>query len=298
MDVVERLRAFVATAQAGSFTRAAERLGVSNRLTSKHVAELEDRLGVRLLQRTTRRVGLTPAGEALLQRVPALLDDLDEMLADASAEARGLAGLIRVSAPVTFGEAYVAPMLVRFADAHPDVVIDLRLSDQYVDLATEGIDVAFRIGTGDALAVRARKLGQMRAFLVASPDYLAQNGTPRSPDDLAGHVLIRDSNFRNPRRWMLRRNGVEVAIEARGGFQVNSARVACELAVAGRGIAFSPMFASFRHLASGRLHPVLDGYEGDPSPVNAVYLGGRGLPRRLRALIDFAAADIRHSKVM
>ena len=116
MDIIETLRAFVATAQAGSFTGAADQLGVSNRLTSKYVAELEERLGVRLLQRTTRRVGITPAGEALLSRAPAILDELDELLADASEEARGLSGLIRVSAPVTFGETYIATMLSRFID--------------------------------------------------------------------------------------------------------------------------------------------------------------------------------------
>ena len=298
MDVIDNLRDFIATAQAGSFTGAADQLGVSNRLTSKYVAELEERLGVRLLQRTTRRVGITPAGEALLSRAPAILEELDELLADASEEARGLSGHIRVSAPVTFGETYVATMLSRFMDDHPGVTVDLRLDDAYVDLATAGIDLAFRIGSGNALAVKARRLGEMKVFLVASPDYLAERGVPESPDELPGHVFIRDSNLRSKRRWTLKTGGDEVSIDPEGSFTVNSARIACELAVAGRGIAFAPLFASSHYLASGELQAVLPEYEGEPSAVSAVYLEGRGLPRRLRALIEYAAADIRKSGVL
>ncbi len=298
MDVVDGLRAFVATAQAGSFTAAAEQLGVSNRLTSKYVAELEDRLGTRLLQRTTRRVGLTPAGEELLLRVPAVLDDLDEILAVASDESRGVTGVIRVSAPVTFGETYIACMLGRFADEYPGVSIDLRLDDKYVDLATEGIDLAFRIGQGKALSVKARKLGEMQVFLVASPDYLAQRGEPKTPADLAGHSFVRDSNLRSSRRWTLKKDDTEVTIEAAGSFQVNSARAACELAVAGRGIALSPLFASSGYLEAGKLRRVLEGYDGDPSPVSVVYLEGRRLSRRLRALIEFAEMDMKRSDIV
>ncbi|MEC7668964.1 MAG: LysR family transcriptional regulator, partial [Pseudomonadota bacterium] len=125
MDITDELKAFVATAQTGSFTAAADQLGVSNRLTSKYVAELEARLGVRLLQRTTRRVGLTPAGEDLLARAPAILDDLDDLLAEVAEGSRGFTGVIRVSAPVTFGEAYVVGMLARFATANPGVSFDL-----------------------------------------------------------------------------------------------------------------------------------------------------------------------------
>lgn len=295
MDIVETLRAFVATAQAGSFTGAADQLGISNRLTSKYVAELEERLGVRLLQRTTRRVGITPAGEALLAGAPAILDQLDELLTEATEQARGLSGLIRVSAPVTFGEAYVAAMLSRFMDEHPGITIDLRLDDAYVDLATAGIDLAFRIGSGNALAVKARRLGEMRAFMVASPGYLAEKGIPQTSNELSGHVFIRDSNLRNKRRWILKREGDELSVDPEGSFTVNSARIACELAVAGRGIAFAPLFASSDYIASGKLQPVLPEYEGEPSSVSAVYLEGRGLPRRLRVLIEFAATDFRDS---
>ena len=298
MDIVDELKAFVATAQSGSFTTAANQLGISNRLTSKYVGELEHRLGVRLFQRTTRKVGLTPAGEDLLARAPALLDDLDELLADVSEGARGLSGTLRISAPLTFGEVYVAGMLGRFARDNPGLVVDLRLSDRYVDLAAEGIDLAFRVGSTEMLSVKARKLGELRGFLVASPDYLARAGTPQTPGDLVRHACIVDTNRRNPRRWVLRKGSAEVAVNVEGRFLVNSARGACLLAADGLGIAFSPRFAVCDDLASGRLVRILDAFTGDTSTVNAVYLEGRSLPRKIRALIDFAAVDIRSANVL
>ena len=243
MDILDELRSFVATAQTGSFTAAADQLGVSNRLTSKYVAELERRLGVRLFQRTTRKVGLTPAGEDLLARAPALLDEFDELLTDVSEGSRGFSGVIRISAPMTFGEIYVAGMLGRFAEEYPALTVDLRLSDRFVDLATEGIDVAFRVGTTDMLSVKTRKLGEMQTMLVASPDYLARCGSPAAPENLAEHACIVDTNRRNPRRWVLRKDDAEVAISVEGRFLVNSARAACELATAGKGIVFLPRFA-------------------------------------------------------
>ena len=293
MDVIDGLKAFVATAQTGSFTAAADQLGVSNRLTSKYVAELESRLGTRLLQRTTRKVGLTPAGEGLLLRAPALLDDFDDMLAAASEDTRGLTGAMRVSAPMTFGEVYVACMLGRFTDRHPGVNIDLRLDDKYIDLAADGIDVAFRIGVTDTLSIKVKKLGEMRTCLVASPEYLTRKGTPHSVSDLTDHSFVLDSNMRNPKRWTLRKDGKDVVVDVEEGIRVNSARAACELAVAGRGISLSPMFAVSERLRSGELTTLLEDYEGRRNPVSAVYLEGRRLPRKVRALIDFASEDFK-----
>lgn len=160
MDLVDGLKAFVATAQTGSFTEAAQRLGVSNRITSKYVAQLEERIGAQLLQRTTRKVGLTPTGQALLARAPTLLDELDDLLGAISEESKGLTGVLRVSAPLTFGEIYITGLLSRFSALHPQLSIDLRLSDSYVDLATEGIDLAFRIGLPDTATLKVRKLGK------------------------------------------------------------------------------------------------------------------------------------------
>ncbi|NDR58886.1 LysR family transcriptional regulator [Aliiruegeria sabulilitoris] len=297
MDIVDELKAFVATAQSGSFTAAADQLGVSNRLTSKYVAELESRLGVRLLQRTTRRVGLTPAGEDLLARAPALLDDLDDLLAEVSEGSQGFSGTIRISAPVTFGEYYVGAMLGRFGRLNPDLTLDLRLSDRYVDLATDGIDLAFRMGSTDMLSLKTRKLGTFQSAVVASPDYVARHGAPLSPEELPRHGCIVDTNRRSPRRWVFRRDGDEVAVNVQGKFHVNSARAAAGLAIDGLGIANAPRFAVCDALASGALVELLESFKGEGGTISAVYLEGRTLPRKVRALIDFALEDIRSAGI-
>ncbi|GGE54327.1 LysR family transcriptional regulator [Actibacterium pelagium] len=293
MDLIDGLRAFVATAQTGSFTEAASQLGISNRLTSKYVGELEVRLGTRLFQRTTRKVGLTPAGESLLARAPALLDSLDDILADMTEESRGFSGVLRVSAPVTFGELYITGMLGRFAASHPDLTIDLQLDDRYVDLAAGGIDVAFRLGRSDVLSLKSRKLGEVRSVVAASPDYLAKHGAPVTPNDLAKHAGIIDNNRRDLRKLSFWKDDKEDRISLSGRFSVNSARAASELAVAGHGVVFSPAFALQDHLAAGRLTELLTDYASETIRVNAVYLEGHDLPRKTRALIDFAVTDFR-----
>lgn len=298
MDITDELRAFVGVAQTGSFTAAADQLGVSNRLTSKYVAELEARLGVRLFQRTTRRVGLTPAGEDLLARAPALLDDLDDLIAEVAEGSRGFSGVIRISAPVTFGEIYVGAMLGRFAQANPGLTIDLRLNDRFADLASEGIDLAFRIGRSEMLSLKARRMGAFRSLIVASPDYIRAHGAPERPEDLERHSCIVDTNRQVPRRWVFRQDDLEHVAHVQGRFHVNSARAAVELASAGLGIAYAPRFALCEALDAGRLVPVMEAFTGDTATISAVYLEGRALPRKIRALIDFALADIGTAEIL
>lgn len=298
MDLVDELRAFVATAQAGSFTGAGEQLGLSNRLMSKYVAELETRLGVRLFQRTTRRVGLTAAGEDLLARAPALLDELDDLIAGMTEGTRGFSGTIRVTAPVTFGEIYFVGMLDRFARDHPDLTIDMRLSDRHLDLAAEGIDVAFRIGRNDMLSLKERKLGTLRMMVVASPAYIGQHGAPQTPGDLITHRCIMDTNRRGSRDWVFQRDGITTTIPMESSFHVNSARAVAQLAAEGRGIAYLPRFALGQMLQDGQLTQVLADYTSEAGNLNAVYLEGRTLPRKVRALIDFAARDLGHVGIL
>jgi len=298
MDIVDGLKAFVATAQTGSFTAAADQMGISNRLTSKYVAELEARLGVRLFQRTTRKVGLTPAGEDLLTRAPALLDEFDDLLAEVTEGSRGFSGVIRISAPVTFGEIYVAGMLGRFGAAHPDLTLDLRLNDSYVDLASDGIDVAFRIGTTQTLSVKTRKLGTFQVLAAASPAYIAQHGEPTGPKDLTTHACIVDTNRRTAQQWRFHKDGQDCSVHITGRYLVNSAHAAGELAVSGHGIVYSPKFAISGAIEAGRLVTLFADHEGETVPVSAVYLEGRTLPRKVRTLIEFAKKDIRSSGLL
>lgn len=294
MDLIDGLSAFVATAQSGSFTAGAERLGISVRLCSKYVAELEARLGVRLLTRTTRRLGVTPAGEEILARAPALLDEFDALFASVSEEAGGFSGVMRISAPVTFGEVYVKDMIARFAAPHPRLVVDLRLSDAFVDLATDGIDLAFRVGRPSVAALKMRRLGEIEGVLVAAPAYLARAGVPGSIAELADHACIIDTNRRQAMRWAFA-SGETVSVSGR--FLVNSAQVARDFAEAGEGIAFCPRFVLGDALTAGRLVQVLPGTAQFLTPLSAVWLEGRALPRKLRALIDFAREDLRRSGI-
>lgn len=298
MDLLDGIRAFVATAQTGSFTAGAERLGISNRLTSKYVAELEDRLGVRLLQRTTRKVGLTAAGEELLARAPAVIEDVDEILAGLSERSDRLTGVIRITAPLTFGALYMRGLVSRFAALHPDLAIDLQLNDRYVDLAAQGVDVAFRIGEPDLQTQRVRRLGTIRTALVAAPSYLACASRPDRPEDLAQHACVVDTNRRDPLHWRFSRDGEEFDVAIRGRLSVNNAQVASELAMDGFGLAVCPRFVVEDDIRAGRLVSLLEDHEPIGLPLNIVYLGGRTMPRKLRALIDFAVADIGQRQVL
>ena len=293
MDLVDGLKSFVATAQTGSFTSAAEQLGISNRLTSKYVAELEVKLGVRLLQRTTRKVGLTPTGQDLLARAPALLEELDDMLGSVSDETRGFTGQLRISAPVTFGEIYIKDLISRFIALHPGLIIDLRLNDANVDLAADGFDLAFRVGTLDVSSLKVRKLGIIKSYVVASPCYLEKHGAPKTPQDLNEHSCIMDTNLSDASRWVFMDGDQESIFMPTRHLLVNSARVARDWAIEGCGIAFCPDFIVAKDISKGHLVPLLKNYETHTHPLSAVYLQGNVLPQKVRALIDFALEDIK-----
>ena len=293
MDLIEQLKAFVATAQSGSFTEAAERLGISNRLTSKYVGALEKQVGARLLQRTTRKVGLTTTGVQLLTRAPALLEELDDMLNQVSQESKGLCGLIRITAPQTLGEIYIKDLLVRFLAQHPQLSIDLRLNDDFVDLASEGFDLAFRVGEPDIASLKVRRLGKLNSHIVASPEYLQRHGTPKTIAELANHTCIIDTNRRDNTRWTLIKDGQTVSVILPRKLMVNSALIAKAWAVNGCGIAYCPGFALENELANQTLIPILPDYQTPSFPICAAYLSGNVLAKKVRALIDFAVLDIK-----
>lgn len=292
MDLVDGMRVFVASVETGSFSGAAMRLGISPKLASKYMAELEAQLGAQLLHRTTRRLGLTVAGEQLIAQVSDWLDQLDEMKNSVREERRGLSGTIRVSAAVTHGEMFLAPLLRRFREPHPDLTIDLRLSDRFVDLAGEGIDVAIRIGRLDDSALMARKLGQIRLMLIASPGYLARTGRPESLNDLTRHACIRDTNLRGDGAWPLTEGGQMHRVAISGPYLVNSARVARDLAIEGQGIALCPDYVVQAGIEKGDLEHVLPHVCGPQLDIHAVHLPQRRMARRTRALMDFLARNL------
>lgn len=286
MDSIDGLKTFVSVVDAGSFTAAADRLGMSKKLASKYVAELERQLGVKLLQRTTRTLSLTTAGHRFYPRCVSILDEFDAMTADVRADDKGLSGVLRVSAPVTFGEMYLQADLARFGHAHPDLTIDLRLNDRFVDLAGEGFDIAVRIGALENSSLISRRLSTTRLIVVASPEYLGKHEELRHPSQLLMHNCIRDSNFRSGQSWPFQINGQEQKIAVDGRFMVNSATAVSRLVLNGEGIGLCPTYAVAEHIKTGALTPLLSDFPSVSLGIQAVFSDARHMPARTRVLLD------------
>jgi DNA-binding transcriptional LysR family regulator len=282
------MTAFAAVADARSFTQGARRLGVSGAQISKLIARLENRLGARLLNRTTRDVSLTDTGRAYLERVKILLDDFTA-LEGSVRDQDGPSGSLKISAPVTFGERQLQGALLDFAAAYPRVGLEVSFTDRRVNLVDEGIDVAVRIGRLEDSSLIARKLAAVRLVTCASPAYLAQHGAPQGPKDMTGHQFIIDLNLRDPFTWDF--GAGDACVEARvdGRLKFSSPDACVAAARAGLGIVRSPAFVAAEDLRAGRLIPILCHYEPAMVHVHAVYPHARHLAAKVRAFVDFLA---------
>jgi DNA-binding transcriptional LysR family regulator len=281
-----RIRAFVQVFDAGGFSAAARSHGRSKALLSKYVTDLEDYLGVRLMNRTTRKLSLTEAGETYYREASALLaqlDDLDSSIAEQTAEPRGL---LRVSAPRNFGEDTLAPAIFAFLNKHPKVSLDLRLEDRYVDLVDEGIDVALRISKLADSSLIARKIADMRVIVGAAPSLLAAHGRPDHPDALRHLPCIIDTNLQGQANWTFFESGKTLSIPVTGPVRVNSPLAARSAAVAGLGFAVMPSYIADPMVATGALVPILEDYVATGQTLQAVYPHRRHLAGKVRALID------------
>lgn len=292
MDRIDGIRAFVAVVDAGSFTRAGDRLGISNKLVSKYVAALEGQQGVTLLNRTTRALSLTPAGERYLAAARRVLAAVEELDGQASAEEGALTGRLRVTAPVTFGEMFVAVLTRDFTRRHPALSLDLHLTDRYVDLAAEGFDLALRIGQLPDSSLIARRIGQTEAWAVASPTYLASHPRPTHPEALRDHLCIRDSNAQTPGRATFLIEGKAVSVPLPGRITVNSAQAVRQLVLEGEGVALIPSFVVARDVAEGRLQRLLADYGRPQLDIQAVSLPQPFVPPRLSAYLDHLRARL------
>ena len=292
MDRLHAMLAFRAVADTGSFSAAGRALGRSKTVISKLVADLEGHLGARLLNRTTRSVSLTEVGRQYHARCVQLLADLDEMEGIAREAQASPRGHLRLAGPQTYGELYLVPALGAFADLHPGISVELTLTDRFVDLVEERFDLGIRIADLPDSTLVARRLADMRLVVCAAPSYLAAHGHPVEPQDLARHECIIDTNFRQPWLWPFGTDGTRSTVRVAGRFSVNSARAACDLAVAGAGIVMTPNFVADPHLSAGRLLPLLTAHASPPRGIYAVYPHPRHVARRLRALIDFLVARL------
>lgn len=289
LDTLVGMAVFARVVDDGGFSAAARRLGLSKSAVSKQVAALEDRLGARLLNRTTRRMSLTEAGAALIARCRRVLAEA-EAAADAVGVLQGApAGVLRVAAPMTFGTMHLAPAIPAFLERHPAVSVDLSLNDRMVDLVEEGFDVALRIARLANSSLMARKLAPMRRVMAASPDYLARRGVPVGLADLAGHDCLSYSYIVAGDEWRFTGPDGEQSVQPSGRLRANNGEVLREAALAGSGIAVLPTFIAGPDLAAGRLVQVLPDYDNRSSAVYAVWPSGRHPSPKLRAFIDFLA---------
>jgi DNA-binding transcriptional LysR family regulator len=288
MDRFDEINAFAAVADARSFTQGARRLGVSSAQVSKLVARLENRLGARLLNRTTRDVSLTDTGRAYLERAKNLLEDF-EALEGSVRDQSGPRGLLKISAPFSFGTTQLTPALLDFAAAYPEVSLDVTSTDRMVNLVEEGFDVAVRIGQLPDSSVIARKLAAVRLVTCASPGYLQAAGAPATPQDLARHEAIIDTNAREPMVWAYGAQNDLLEVRVHGRLRFGGADACVAAARRGLGVVRTPAFAAADDLRAGRLTPLLCAYEPQTIHVHAVYPHARHLAAKVRAFVDFLA---------
>lgn len=293
MDRLDEFRLFLAIVDSGSFAAGGRKFARSPSSATRIVGEMEQRLGTRLLHRTTRKLSLTDSGARLAEQARRLLADFDEAIEYAVGETETLRGQIRLSAPMFFGSRHIAPLVSEFLEAHPDMTLQLSLEDRLVDLIEERIDAALRIGHLESSSLMSKRVGQVRRVVVASPDYLEKYGMPRKPEDLLRHRAVFFNNHANAAAWAFqRKDQTQQKIKVPSRVEVNRAKAAIVLAREGMGLARILSYQVIQELKEGSLVRVLKVYELPPVPIQLVYPSARLLAPRVRAFLDFAASKI------
>lgn len=291
MDQFRQMQAFTAVVQAGSFVKAAQRLDTSKAVVSRLVLELEALLGTRLLNRTTRRLSLTDAGTEYFERSRHILDDVADANAAAGAGARLPTGRLKINAPLTFGNLHLAPLWGEFLKLHPQVELDIALTDRVVDLVEEGFDMAVRITHQASSSLVSRKLAADRVVLCASPGYLRQAKPISALADIADHSVMAYSWWSGGDTWgFVDAQGKPVSVTTRPRLRANSGDTCRAAALADQGLIYQPAFLVGEDLRTGRLVEVLPQYRGPVLDICAVYPSRRHLPGKVRAMVDFLAA--------
>ena len=288
MDRFAELQALVAVIESGSFSRAGERLGVAKSMVSRRISQLEKRLGIQLLQRTTRSLSLTQAGRQFYERALRVLAELDDAEQSLAEDASGLRGRIRLAAPLSFGLQHLGEALTDFMVEHPAIEIELDLNDREINLVEEGFDVALRIGELRDSTLIARRLGTARFVICASADYLSEHGTPTHPQDIAHHTGLHYSNIPLSQAWQFDVGERKPLVVIPGiRLRANNGDALADAAASGLGIVYGPTFITSRHIEAGSLVPILAPFLRRPTGIYAVFPPGRLLPRRLQVLTGF-----------
>jgi DNA-binding transcriptional LysR family regulator len=290
LDNLTDIAVFVRVVQRGSFTLAADDLELSRAAVSKYVSRLEERLGARLMQRTTRRLSLTEAGAALFEASRGAIERIEEAEAAIARFQSEPRGRLRVSAPMSFGILHLGPVLADFGRAHPHITLDIAFDDRFVNLVEEGFDVAIRIGKLTDSSLVARKLAAARIVLCAAPSYLAEHGEPEAPEDLAAHNCLLYSYLATANVWRLTApDGREIPVAVSGTLRCNNGIVESEAAVAGMGILMTPTFYVGPLIHAGKLKQILTAYRGPEIAIHAVYPQREHVPPKVRVFVDFLA---------
>jgi DNA-binding transcriptional LysR family regulator len=287
MDHFKQISTFVDVAAKGSLSAAARAEGIAPAMIGRRLDALEERLGVKLLQRTTRKIALTNEGVAFLedcQRILAELENAESAVSERSARA---SGHLLISAPAGFGRQHVAPLVPSFLAEHRDVSVTLNLNDRVVDLIGEGIDVAIRIADLSDSNLIGVKLADNKRVVVAAPTYIKRHGAPHSLDDLAKHNCLAISSEGSQRGWTFRQNGKNVTLKVAGNMVCNDGAVLHDWALAGKGLAWRSMWEVGTAIESGQLVTVLDEFAAPGNDIYAVFAQRRHLPLRIRAFVDF-----------
>jgi DNA-binding transcriptional LysR family regulator len=298
MDRLRAFEVFAAVVARGGFARAADALDTSPANVSRYVADLEAHLGSRLLNRTSRTLSLTEAGEAFYERVRQLLEDVGEAVALASAKAVTASGRLRINAPQSFGVLYLAPLWPQFLKRHPGIELDVTLTDRVVDLVDEGFDLGIRISRGGSQAHVARRLATSRNVLCASPDYVARHGLPQSPEDLEHHACVAYSHAPVPGEWTFTHPSGEVRqVKLRPRFRTNSGDTARAMALAGEAMTWQPTFLIGPDLRAGTLVQAMPDWAVADIDILAIYPSRRQLSAKVRLMVDFLADSFRGTPV-
>lgn len=291
MDTIDGMRTFVAVALQQSFTGGAKTLGISTKLASKYIGQLEDKLATQLFNRTTRSVTLTEAGNTYLRHCVPILNQINELESILQENQTNIAGPIRLSAPTGFGSQSVIDALSMFQQTHPRIAIDLHLSDHRVSIIEEGIDLAIRLGELEDSSLIARKLTQMDVVVFASKDYLQKHGTPTHPRELAEHNCLALTIATTPNHWAfeanLQNDSHKFIVPIKGDFKSNSPKALVNMAIKGQGISRAPIYAVAPYIKSGQLEVLFSDYQTEGITLNAIFPPNRHLTTRIRTLIDY-----------
>ena len=292
MDLLASMKMYVAVVDSGSFAAAATKLDMSRAMASKQVQKLEEHLGTRLLNRTTRRLSLTETGREFYERSLQIMGDVDEAEQIAGQMTRRPQGVLRISIPLSYGQHRLAAIIGAYIQAYPQVQLDIALSDRKVDLVEEGLDLAIRIGAMPQSDLIARKIGSVRSVVCASPAYLARHGVPQAPADLAGHACLGYTLSGSAAEWRLEGASGALSVPIAGPLRADNGDLIRLAALGGAGIVFQPRFIVDADLDAGRLVRVLPGWQSAELGVHAVYPSRKHLSAKVRTFVDFLVAAL------